>query len=293
MGKVRHVLEYVALRGALGVVDRLPIRVAVRLAERVGGLAFRLDRRRRRVAISNILAAGIVKEPRAAEAMALAASRHFGGMVIEGLRADDALPPGRWRTETELHVSPEAMRLMESPGQGIILVSGHIGSWELAAQTISLIKPVLGVARRLNNPMSDAVMQARLPGNRFRIVGKREVDPGRFLGALKAGEIVAFLFDQHARERGMMIDFLGRPASTHTSPALFHLVSGAPLCFGYVARLPDGRFALHMNDPIVWKRSGDKEKDLRGIMTRLTQELEAAIRLYPEQYLWGHRRWRV
>jgi KDO2-lipid IV(A) lauroyltransferase len=284
MSKVRYAIEYAALRSVLAVVDRLPIAKAVHMAERAGGIWFRLAGGRRRIAVENILASGLVSDRAAAEAMALASFRHFAAMVIEGLRPGDALSPQRWRTDAELHVSPESMRLLETPGQGVILISGHIGS---------SVKPVLGVARRMNNPWTDAVMQARLPGERFRIVGKHEMDPGRFLGALKGGEVVALLFDQHVPRRGMVIDFLGRPASTHTSPALLHLVSGAPLCFGYFARLPSRRFAVHLGDPIVWKRTGDKEKDVRGIMTRLTRELEQAVRTYPEQYMWGHRRWRV
>jgi len=90
----------------------------------------------------------------------------------------------------------------------------------------------------------------------------------------------------------MMVDFFGVPASTHTSPALLHLVTRAPLSFGYCLRT--GRMAYKMVAlaPIRHEPTGNKEKDVRAVLQTIHRCLEDAIRAHPEQYLWAHRRWR-
>ena len=56
----------------------------------------------------------------------------------------------------------------------------------------------------------------------------------------------------------------------------------------------DGAFHYRMvtGQPIVFARTGDKEKDTANLLTEINQRLEAVIRRYPEQYLWAHKRWR-
>ena len=100
------------------------------------------------------------------------------------------------------------------------------------------------------------------------------------------------MIDQHAGHRGMMIDFFGRPASTHTLIGMLHLVTGTPLIFGYSRRLAPRRFKFTALAPITIERTGNKDRDLRTILELLNRHLEDAVREEPGQYLWAHRRWR-
>ena len=65
-----------------------------------------------------------------------------------------------------------------------------------------------------------------------------------------------------------------------------------PICFGYCERLGPMRYRFHAEEPIRHARSGDKQRDVRAILEHLNRRLECAIRAHPEQYMWGHRRWR-
>jgi KDO2-lipid IV(A) lauroyltransferase len=90
----------------------------------------------------------------------------------------------------------------------------------------------------------------------------------------------------------MAVDFFGRPAATHTTLPMLHLLSGAPLVFGYCLRTAPGRFVLRSSGLIEHRRTGDRRQDCRRILDRLHSSLEAAIRQNPDQYLWAHSRWK-
>ena len=74
---------------------------------------------------------------------------------------------------------------------------------------------------------------------------------------LRKGEALALLTDQHAFSRGMMVDFFGHPASTHTTAAMLHLVTRAPLTFAWCRRTGVMSFELGTTELIRRERSGD------------------------------------
>jgi KDO2-lipid IV(A) lauroyltransferase len=293
MKKLRHIVEYLALRPLIMIVDILPLRTAVRFASALASLYFALDLRRRPVAIDNIIKSGIETDPARAADMAKQSYRSFAALAVESLKSKPIMDAQDLDANLEVHISPELEALLDDEEQGIILATGHLGSWELAAQVLSTRKPVAGVTRGMNNALVDRWMQKRKPRHNFYLMPKYEPGKsGRFMEVLKKGHILALMIDVHAHHRGMMIDFFGRPASTYTAIALLHLVTGTPLCFGYCRRTGEMKYEINAVGPIRHKKTGNKEDDIRAVLTQLTQELETAVRKAPEQYLWAHRRWR-
>jgi KDO2-lipid IV(A) lauroyltransferase len=283
-------LEYAVARALLAAVDYIPLRTATRIAEFLADLWYAFDVPRRRTAQENILRSGIRSDSAAASRLARASVRHFGVMVLETLKSSTAI--GDWSRHVTLRFSADVDRALNEPGRGVILACGHLGNWDVAGRFLSRIKPVVGIARPMNNPYIDRLMARRGAGTRLELIPKRADDAGRFLSVLKEGKILVFMIDQHARQKGMMVDFFGAPASTHTAVALLHLVSRLPLVFGYCRRTGPLQYELVAQTRIVRKPTGNKEEDIRAILEALNRELEAAVRLCPEQYLWAHRRWR-
>jgi KDO2-lipid IV(A) lauroyltransferase len=212
--------------------------------------------------------------------------------VIESLKAHKLIQAQNWREHVVLEIPPATEALLQAPGQGVLLVSGHLGNWEVAAQILSHLKPVVGITRPLNNPLSEALIRRRKERGRFRLTPKHDARLDRLLATLRDGEILALLVDQHAGSQGIAIDFFGHPACTHASPALLHLVTRAPICFGYCVRTRPMHFIFRAAEPIVRPPSGNRQEDVRAVLRHLNRELEAAIREYPSQYVWAHRRWR-
>ncbi len=285
--RLRHALEYLLLRGSLAVLDRVPYGAATWLACRLADLWWLVDRSRRRVAVENILRAQIETDRPRARALGRRSFQHFALVIIESLRSEELLE------QVAVEISPDVAAVLETPDQGLILTSGHFGNWELAAQLLSRYKPVAGITRPMNNPWVEKLVQRRKPRHRFHPIPKYAADPRRFLAVLEAGEILALLTDQHARQGGIELEFFGVPAATYTTAAMLHLVTRQPLCFGACRRVGPGRFELHTSPLIELERSGDKKQDQRALLSVLNRYLETEIRSAPEQYLWGHRRWRL
>lgn len=283
-----HFLEYWAARLALLGVDLLPPAAACRWAAALGSLWWTADRPRRRIAVSNILRAGVASDAGEARAIGRAAARHMGTVLVESMKSELALDdPERVRVE----IPGDVRSVLEDPDSGLIVVSGHFGNWELAGQWLSRYKPVAGISRQMNNPRVQELALGRRQRREFRMIPKYDPDPGRFLKLLGDGEILALLVDQHARQ-GIDVPFFGHPAKTHTTAAMLHLVARTPLTFAVCRRTGAMTFELTLSPLIEQPRSGDRNADVEAILRTLNARLEAAIRRDPDQYLWGHRRWR-
>ncbi|NLF24725.1 MAG: hypothetical protein GX589_03595 [Deltaproteobacteria bacterium] len=292
MKRLRHLLEYLGLRVLLFLVDCAPPALSLRLADFGADLAYLLLFSRRRIAVSNLLATHIAADAPSARRLARLSFRCFARMAVESLCSDRYLEQHNWQDCIEWEASPELLQVLNDPQQGLILASGHLGSWEVAAHLLSYHKPVVGITRSMNNPYTERLISRRKSRGRFELTPKHDLNTARLVTALKQKKILAIMIDQHAYSRGVRIDFLGRSASYDKAVALLHLITKTPLCFGYCIATAPMRFKFIASDPISYAATGDKEADVRAILKLLNDHLETAVRTYPDKYLWSHRRWR-
>jgi len=290
--RVRHAVEYALLRVAVLGVDLLPLSVASWCARRLADVVFTLDGSRRAVAVDNIRRAAVETDPAKARRLARRSARHFATVVVETLKARSLLAGERWREHVAFDIPPAVREVLEDPDRGLLLTTGHFGNWEVGAQAISRFKPVVAAARRVTNPHVDSLLQRRKPSRDFRLVAEWFGSPTRYTEALSQGETLALLIDLDARGEGIKLDFFGRPAATHVTAAMLHLVTKAPLVFASCRRLDTGHFEITVSDLIEHRPTGDKQADVRAILEHLNGELEAVIRRFPDQYLWAHSRWK-
>jgi KDO2-lipid IV(A) lauroyltransferase len=292
---IRYLIEYAAMRGVWLVLSLVPARRAYSVGARLGALWFRLSRRRKRVAIENLLRAGIATSPQAARQLARRSFQHFLGHVLEALKAPQVITRENWREHVELEATPAEEALILSADQPLLVATAHLGCWEIAGFWASLFRPIYGLAR----PMSNPYVQRFLVEDHFRtdltVLPKSHGFSPELLRTWKERRAaLAIVMDQHAGRNGLWMDFLGRPASVHSSPARLHLITGHPLLFGCLIRLGPLRYRMLVTPPILVGTPGsDREAEARTITEELTRRLETMIRRYPEQYLWMHRRWRT
>ncbi|MBI3178333.1 MAG: lysophospholipid acyltransferase family protein, partial [Deltaproteobacteria bacterium] len=114
--------------------------------------------------------------------------------------------------------------------------------------------------------------------------------------ALKRGEAVAFLIDQHMpKTRGIVCSFFGRLASTSPAPVRFAMMTGAPVVPVVIYR--DGAPGHHVVEfhPVFSLETphAEREQNIWHNTERLNRIIEAWVRRAPEQWLWVHRRWKV
>jgi KDO2-lipid IV(A) lauroyltransferase len=223
--------------------------------------------------------------------MARTAFDMFVLLVIETAISRRRMTRDNWHEHVRLDLAPDVRELLERPGQGVIVASAHIGNWEVAARAVSMIKPVTAIYRPFKNPYLDRSLQSSRSGENLHLVAKYEDDPMRFVRAISNGEILAIMIDQHARG-GLPVEFFGREALTTPSIAMLHLVTRVPIVVAYALRTGPLTYEVHASGPFEFRRSGDRAADVLEITTALTREVETIARAHPEQYMWGHRRWK-
>jgi KDO2-lipid IV(A) lauroyltransferase len=273
-------------------VTVMPIRITLGLAEVVTRVAYLVMRDRRRITIDNIRRSGVAETEREARRIALASFRSFVVMLAEMFVLRRRMTPENWSRFAELDLDPEAEKALREPGRGCILACGHFGNWEAAACITSTIKPLCGIYRPFKNPHMNRAYRADRRGFAVKLVPRHEADPLRFLKSLKSGDVLAIMMDQHAGRRGIRVDFFGRPASTTPTVALLHLLTDAPLLYGWTVRTGPLHYRLHLEAPMRFERTGRREEDVRRVTEALTRAVERTARAHPEQYMWGHRRWK-
>lgn len=288
----RYVLEYAAVKSALTLADLLPAACGPSLAAFFGDLVFYCNPKRRQVAENNLLSTGMAGTPREAARLARASFRHFALLTLESIKAQRILTPANLERHVTLHIPPDTLALMTRADQGLLAAGGHFGNWEILARVFSFIKPVVAIAQPAKNPLVNRLMALRSPDSRFRTIPKHDGDMMRLMAALKEGSALAVMIDQYALKKPIVVDFLGRPACSHRSIALLHLVTRVPIIYAVCSRTGLMKFDITLSGPLSFKPSGNKEQDVHDIVKALNERLEQDIRSAPEQYMWGHKRWR-
>ncbi len=183
-------------------------------------------------------------------------------------------------------------RALES-GRGAILVTGHIGNWELLALAIKL-KGYKGavIARRIYFDRYDKFLNA-LRGFHALDVIYRDDSPKKILRVLKDNGIIGILADQDVDSvDGVFVDFFGMPAYTPSSPVAMASASGARILPCCIIREGDAH-KLFIDDPLELDDTGDRQSDLVSNTKKWSNRIESYIQRNPDQWVWMHKRWKT
>jgi KDO2-lipid IV(A) lauroyltransferase len=177
-------------------------------------------------------------------------------------------------------------------GRGVIVITGHIGCWELLAAYFSNGGyPVNVVGREL--------WEKRLNRELIRVresVGYRTIDRDKggreMIRVLREGRLLAMLIDQHTRVSGIYVPFFNRPAHTPTGVARLSQRTGAPIVPMAIYMTQPGKHLIRVLEPIERPESLDPDREVEVVTTLCSQAIEDLIRFDPKQWVWFHRRWR-
>lgn len=185
--------------------------------------------------------------------------------------------------------------LAKGNGRGVLSVPAHHGNWELLGYAMALKGyPLISVARPLDNPkMNELILGIRTAS------GNRILDKWQVLWKLKKeidkGSIATMSIDQNGGTGGQFIPLFGTLASTVSSPADLYLTAKVALVVCTLNRQPGGlRHKMHVWDVIEYEDGEGSYAERRDkILARINAAYEKAIRAYPDQWLWGHKRWKT
>ena len=170
-------------------------------------------------------------------------------------------------------------------GRPIIVISGHIGSWEAVRAILSRHGLTSGAIYQRNRN----IFYERLHLSAIKEGGEPIVEVGtsgtrKMISLIKSGGVMALMIDQAVKE-GKYFQFLGRPAKTSTSIAEIALKYQAMLIPAYGIRRDDDKIEVSFEKPIELKTPF-------YITQKMNISLEKRVKANPTQWYWPHKRWK-
>ncbi len=287
--RIKRAGEVALIGGLIAIARVLPARAGRDLFGQMGQLAGRIAVKDNHRAVDNLgIAFPEVPAP-VRRALATAMFRQLGRNAHEFLRL-----AGASREYVMSRVGRvEGMEIFEAAhrrGKGIIVVTGHIGCWELMpAYFVAIGYPITVVGRRMRGRLNQRLADVR-SGLGITALDRDE-NPRPMFDVLRRGEILGVLIDQHTRVAGAWVPFFGRPAHTPTAVAKLALATGAAIVPMGIFLERNGKHVVRVSPEVPVADTGSREMDVRTITAAASLAVEELIRLDPAQWVWFHRRW--
>jgi len=217
---------------------------------------------------------------------------HYGRLVFELLHMPfDGFNFGKKNVHVHnIQYLEEAL----SKGKGVLLLSAHIGFWEVMGAVAMLYKlPLNIITKYLRIKLFDDLWVNSRASYGIKLIN--EVSSAKnILKALSRKEIVGVVLDQFMGPPvGGKVMFFGHPAWTITSLAWFVQKTGAPIVPVVNYRREDGSFDLVIYPDAGFENVGNDDENIKHNTQRYSNIIEGFIRKCPEQWIWVHKRWKA
>jgi KDO2-lipid IV(A) lauroyltransferase len=257
----------------------------------LGKLLYYLAPHHRRIVRRNLRFSHIVSSPEQQLHMEKSIFQHFGITLIELLQMmcfsqEDLL--------RKIHINgDDILKEAAAKNKGIVLVTAHLGNYELAAQFIPCLLglKMAAVAKKMRNVHLNRFIHNLRTRFGNKIIYKKGALP-EMMQTLRQGAMVAILMDISRRFDGVEVRFLGRRATATPAAALLSLRCKSPLIPAFCHRNAKGELVAQVGPPIELQRTNDLQSDLQTNTQLITDRVERAIRNYPEQWNWMLKRWK-
>jgi len=284
--------EYWLIKSIVFMARATPRKAGLGAFSALGGLVGRLYKKDRRRAVDNLGIAFPESPVMVREAMAKAMYKNLGGNVFDFLNLKGSTPE-KLASLVESVRGMECFHRANDAGKGVIVITGHIGCWELLPPYFaSLGYRATVVARRMRiENMNDELVAARASVGVTTV--DRDASPREVIKPLKRGEILGVVIDQHTSVGGMYVPFFGKLAYTPTGVAKLALLTGSPIVpmADFLGR--NGKHTIQVLPAIIPPENvTDKDEAVERLTAECSLAVENLIRIDPKQWVWFHHRWR-
>jgi KDO2-lipid IV(A) lauroyltransferase len=287
-------LLYVVARGFIAFVQMLPLRLVARIGRAGGGLAYWIDARHRRVAISNLtLCFGKEKSSADIRAIAKENFKRLGENYLSAIKTADMTSE---ELRPHIEFSGDLSVVSQSAGanrRSVVGAIGHFGNFELYAR-LGLFCEGLRCAttyRSLRQPALNKLLLSMRERSGC-LYFERRTDAAALKQAMnEPGTLLGLLADQHGGRSGLRIPFFGHDCSTNAAPAVFALRYHCPLYTGICYRTGLAHWRIEVGAEIPTYENG-APRSIEAIMRDVNAALEQAVRRDPANWFWVHRRWK-
>jgi len=283
--------NYYIYRLGQWLVSILPVKAAYAFAVRISDVHFLFSKTDREAVRANLRA---VVGKNVSQEMVREVFRNFGRYLVDFFTMTKKVTP-RYIQEHVECVNVQQIDHALKKGKGVILVSAHVGNWEMAGAVVSSLGYPLAVIALLHK---DRRVNAFFDRQRVffgtTVIPTTTTAVRRCLEHLKANRVLAIMGERDFGTKGIVMDFLGRKAMIPKGTALFSLKTGAPIIPVILVRKDNGDFCFTFH-----KALGPPAVPPKGITDALVAEtmecylrvLEGEIRKYPLQWLMFREFW--
>jgi KDO2-lipid IV(A) lauroyltransferase len=290
---VRHAFEFAILWLFIHALRVLPRGMARAVGVAIATIAYNALGRLRRVGLRNLQLAFPDMPASEREHTLRLEYRNLGWLLAEFCQMSTYTPESA--AQFIRYEGLEYYLAARDRGQGVLVLTGHLGAWELSSFYHSLAGYPMGmVIRRLDNPLVDRMVNRIRCQHGNRVLHKDDFARG-LLAAMRAGDTVGNLMDTNMTPpQGLFVPFFGVAACTASGLARVALKTGAAVLPGFLLwEESERQYVLHFYPELTLASTGDAEADAAENTARFTAVLEETIRKYPSQWLWMHRRWKT
>lgn len=282
-------MQYHLIKFISRIVCFFPYHWLLRIGDWLGRLYFLAAKRQRRRAISQIQDR-LNLSPAAAKRTIRQLFIHLGQTMLEVLYMPRLKPDtiGDYVTLENRHYLDAAM----AEGKGVAILAAHFGNWEWLGAALALNGyPLAAVIKPQPNDQHTRLINEYRTLVGINVYAKGSNEIVGLIKAFKRGQAVGLISDMNAGKTGITLDFFGKPASTHNGVSIFAAKLGCPVVPAFIIRRPEGGHRVLIQPPHHFVHSGRQEEDIVAFTAAMSKIIEDAIRRYPDQWLWFHRRW--
>ncbi len=283
-------------RLAMFVAGHIPPRVSSNTAAAMGNTAYYVMSLRRRIAKENFShVLGKAPDDPEVRRVARRSFQNYARYLCDVLRYPRV---SRAEFEQRVIIEREGRHHLEhalAMGKGAILVSAHFGNMDIPSVVLAeKYRPITLVAESLRPPQLMDLL-TRMRAQRDVHMFPYDRAPRRIMEALKRNEMTGFLLDfgitHHLDIATVDVNFFGTTTRFPAGPAQLASITGAPILVGHARVAPDGKIYVRTTEPILVKRTTDRQRDLQVTMQEIATRFEAFIRRDPDQWYMFRPMW--
>lgn len=269
----------------------IPKKYIVKTGNILGSIAYLFDARHRRIVRRNLKFANPEWPLDKIKKISIKTFQNMGISVLEICQMtcfskEDILKKVRIKGKENL------LNTIKSP-KGLIMISAHIGNWEMSHLFVSIYiqKSLLVVVQ--NQPVFIERIIHKLRTSTGNTIISKKGAMIKLVRILRKGKMIGLLIDQGtSRGEGVDVTFFGRNTNATYAASLLAAKYNCPVLPVYCIREPDANLTVIVEPPLKLHKTDDVRADLQTNTQIMTDSVEKIVSLYPEQWLWFHKRWK-
>tara|TARA_B100002052_G_scaffold298922_1_gene334219 strand:+ start:1609 stop:2475 length:867 start_codon:yes stop_codon:yes gene_type:complete len=279
-----HILTYYSLIAVSLFLSILSRRIALNIGRIFGLFMYYCIPLRKNVVKINLCTAFPNKNDREIKKLTLQIYKHYGLLMFEFIRSHTR------QVDRKIFKIDNQTKKILSSKDGFILMTAHLGNWEMILPAINYYKKITAVVRHHNNVGGNRFFsECRNLSNVTLISNKGSRK--KMIEALNLGEVLGLASDQNAKDRGTYINFFGRKASIPKGAGHFHYLTEKQVIFGFCILNKDLSYTFKLREIKLDNNCEQKEKLIVKLNVIYSQLLEKEIKKKPFQYFWFHKKW--